>query len=176
MGLTEKSALVSQLSPPLDNLLVVQLLEEYVSLERRFILRDWEPAELDGGQFCEVAARLVYSADALNVDRSRSLDECLKYVEDPDNRRTHDYPDRRSLLHIAKVLRTVYKFRSERGAVHISPSYSANHMDSRLMSECVRWVLNDFIRLFWRGSREDASRAVRELLAFDVPCIGKYES
>jgi hypothetical protein len=53
MGLIEKSALLAALSPPLDHLLASQLLDEFVSAERRFIQRDWEPAELDGGQFAE---------------------------------------------------------------------------------------------------------------------------
>jgi hypothetical protein len=31
------------------------------------------------------------------------------------------------------------------------------------------------LRLFWRGDREAVARAIRELLQFDVPCIGKFE-
>jgi hypothetical protein len=45
VGLVEKAALVSSIAPPLDGFLASQLLDEFVSLERRFIQRDWEPAE-----------------------------------------------------------------------------------------------------------------------------------
>ena len=59
MALIEKNKLLASLSPPLDHLLANQLVEEFVSAERRFIQRDWEPAELDGGQFCEILARIL---------------------------------------------------------------------------------------------------------------------
>jgi len=42
------------------------------------------------------------------------------------------------------------------------------------MIECVRWCLNELIRRFWTGDKDVAAKAVRELLEFDVPCIGKF--
>jgi hypothetical protein len=78
-------------------------------------------------------------------------------------------------LHIVKVIRTVYKFRSQRGAVHISPSYGPNHMDSKLVIECVRLAMNETLRLFWKGDREAVAKAIRELLQFDVPCVGVFD-
>ena len=39
---------------------------------------------------------------------------------------------------LARVLQTVYKFRSQRGAVHISPTYSPNYMDANYVIEAVR--------------------------------------
>ncbi len=47
-------------------------------------------------------------------------------------------------------------------------------MDAKLIIEEVRWCLNDVIRLFWSGDKNEAARTVRELLEFDVPCIGKF--
>ena len=46
----QTSSLVSALSPPLDQQLLLALFQEFISLERRFVLCDWEPATLDGGQ------------------------------------------------------------------------------------------------------------------------------
>ena len=60
MGLTEKNFIVQEISPPMDNLLANQLVDEFISMERRYIQGDWEPAELDGGQFCEILARILY--------------------------------------------------------------------------------------------------------------------
>jgi hypothetical protein len=81
MGLIEKSYLISQISPPLDNLLASQLIDEFISMERRFIQRDWEPSELDGGQFCEVLARILYHIDSGNLNQSKYFDDCLRYIE-----------------------------------------------------------------------------------------------
>lgn len=172
MGLVEKKGLVAALSPPLDHLLVSQLVDEFISAEKRFIQRDWEPAELDGGQFAEVAARILYHQDSGTLSHSKEFNDCLGYVvEDKNSHRM----SRRDALHILRVLRTIYKFRSQRGAVHISPHYEVNHMDSKLIIEAVRWVTNEMLRLFWNNDREQVAKAIRELLQFDVPCIGVFE-
>ena len=59
MGLIENQVLIDRLAPPLDSFLAEQLVTEFISLERRYILQDWEPAELDSGQFCEIVAPSV---------------------------------------------------------------------------------------------------------------------
>jgi hypothetical protein len=175
VGLVEKGQLVARISPPLDHLLATQLVDEFVSQEQRYIQRDWEPAELDGGQFCEVLARLLYHQDSGTLNRSKDFDECASYIENEQGAK-HAIAPRRTALLLIKVLRTVYKFRSQRGAVHISPTYAANHMDSRLMIEGVRWSMNETLRLFWSGDDEEVARAIRELLQFDVPCVGVFEN
>jgi hypothetical protein len=48
-------------------------------------------------------------------------------------------------------------------------------MDARFMIEAVRWCMNETLRIFWKGDRELVAKAIRELLQFDVPCIGKFE-
>jgi DNA-binding MarR family transcriptional regulator len=174
MALIDKARLLAELSPPFDPLLCSQLLDEFISAESRFIQRDWEPAELDGGQFCEILARICYHIDSGILNQSKDFDDCCKYIENDTAK--HKYANRRDLLHVVKVIRTVYKFRSQRGAVHISPSYGPNHMDSKLVIECVRWAMNETIRLFWKGSdREAVAKAIRELLQFDVPCVGVFD-
>lgn len=64
---------------------------------------------------------------------------------------------------------------SQRGAVHISPYYVPNHMDSKFLIESVRWCMNEALRIFWQGDREEVAKTIRELLQFDVPCIGNFE-
>lgn len=174
MGLIERDFIINQISPPFDNFLATQLVDEFISMERRFIQRDWEPAELDGGQFCEIASRILYHIDSGNLNRDRDFNDCLRYIEDENNRNLHALVPRHDGRHLSKVLRVVYKFRSQRGAVHISPTYTPNHMDSKLLIECVRWTMNELLRIFWQGDREKVAKAIRELLQFDVPCIGAF--
>ncbi|NEW91626.1 hypothetical protein [Rhodopseudomonas sp. BR0M22] len=173
MALIDKQRLLSELSPPLDHLLCTQMLDEFISAERRFIQRDWEPSQLDGGQFAEVTARVFYHMDSGTLSHSKSFDDCAKYIESESV--THAITPRHDSLHVIRVLRTIYKFRSQRGAVHISPTYTPNHMDSKLVIESVRWVMNETLRRFWRGDREVVARAVRELLQFDVPAVGVFD-
>lgn len=173
MGLIEKHQLISQISPPIDKLLAAQLVDEFVSMERRFIQRDWEPAELDGGQFCEILARILYHLDSGNLNLTKGHDECGKYIE--NSAEPHAIIPRSNALHLIKVSRTIYKFRSDRGAVHISPTYKPNHMDAKLVIECVRWCMNETLRIFWNSDREKVAKAIRELLQFDVPSIGIFD-
>jgi hypothetical protein len=172
MSLVNIQSLVTSLSPPFDSALTLQLVDEFVSAERRFIQRDWEPAELDGGQFSEIAGRILYHLDSGTLNANKDLDECLKFIENETNK--HNLP-RRDSLHLSRVLRTVYKFRSQRGAVHISPTYQANHMDAKFVVESLRWVMNELLRLFWNQDREQVAKAIRELLQFDVPAVGVFE-
>lgn len=172
MALVERETLIRELSPPLNHLLATQLVDEFISAERRFIQRDWEPAELDGGQFAEILARIYYHLDSGQLNQSKSFDDCLRYVE--NDQVSHAIQPRQHALHIGRVLRTVYKFRSQRGAIHISPTYTPNHMDARFVIESIRWLMNETLRLFWNGDREAVAKAVRELLQFDVPCIGRF--
>jgi len=175
MGLVEKQFIVRNISPPVDGLLAVQMTDEFVSMERRFIQRDWEPTELDGGQFCEVLARILYHQDSGNLNQSKPFDDCLKYIEDRNNSNSHAILPRHNALHICRVLRAIYGFRSQRGAVHISPTYGPNQMDSKLMIESVRWCFNETLRIFWQGDKEAVAKSIREILQFDVPCIGKFD-
>lgn len=175
MALTSQATLLQGISPPLDRKLTEQLLSEYVSQEKRYILGDWEPATLDGGQFVEAASRLLYHQDSGKIERRKKVDDCLKYVEDPKGQYTHGFPERKSAKHIARVLRTIYKFRSDRGAIHIDPDYTANQLDSRLVIENSRWVLSELLRIFWSGNRQQVAKAIREILEYEVPAVGRFE-
>jgi hypothetical protein len=174
MALIDKESLFKDLTTRLDSVLTQQLLTEYVSQEKRYILRDWEPATLDGGQFVEAAARIVYHVDSGNLNRAKKVDDCLSYIEDPKNQNTHSFPERKSALHLCKVIRTIYKFRSDRGAVHIDPLYTANQLDSRLVIDNSRWVLSELLRIFWSGDRKEVARAIREILQYEIPAVGRF--
>lgn len=173
MALVEKAALIAAIAPPLDPFLANQLLDEFVSLERRFIQRDWEPAELDGGQFCEILSRVIYHQDSGNLSLSKPYEECLKYVE--NDQVHHAMQPRREALHLVAAIKVAYKFRSQRGGVHISATYTPNQMDAKFIMEVVRWLMNESLRIFWAGDREKVAKAIREILQFDVPAVGKYE-
>ena len=163
--------LVGQLCPPLDKRLASALINEFISQERRYVLADWEPATLDGGQFAEIASRIIYHMDSGNLNRRKSVDSCLKYVEDDKNSNSHSFPQRRTALHLCKVIRTIYKFRSQRGAVHIDPDYNANELDATLVISNVRWVMAELLRVFWNGDRAEVGRIIKAILMFDIPAV-----
>ena len=116
--------------------------------------------------------RLLYHADSGNLDRGREFGDCLRYLNNDQVPHQLDRDDAKMIFAVGQV---VHKFRSKRGAVHVSPTYKANHMDARYMIEAVRWVMTEIVRIFWIGDREAAAAAIRELLRFDVPAVGHFE-
>ncbi|HEY3975247.1 MAG TPA: hypothetical protein VGM18_19750 [Candidatus Sulfotelmatobacter sp.] len=164
---------MSQLTPPLDAQLAQLLVEEFIAQEKRFIQGDWEPTQLDGGQFCEILSRILYHQDSGNLNAGKKFEDCCAYVE--NDQVPHAISPRHDAIHLIKVLKIIYKFRSQRGAVHISPNYTPNHMDSKVVVDMVRWAFSESLRIFWNGDREQVSRAIRELLQFEVPAIGRFE-
>jgi hypothetical protein len=175
MPLIERKAIIAQLKVSIDPVLSTQLVDEFISIEKRYIQRDWEPAELDGGQFAEILSRILYSLDSQNQNFStKSVHDCLEYVEDQQNKNKHNFRSK-DVLHIAKALRLLYKFRSDRGAVHISPTYTANQMDAKLMLELVRWCFSDTLRIMLSLQKEQVAKIIRELIQFDVPVIGVFD-
>jgi hypothetical protein len=171
----DRQTLITNICPPLDSTLTKQLIDEYNSLESRFVLRDWEPATLDGGQFAEAASRILYHKDSGTLNLTKGVGECLDYVEDENNSRRHNYPNRKSALHTAKVIRTIYKFRSDRGAVHINPNYTANHLDATLVISNTKWVLSEFLRVFLTNDLNLVETIIRDILEFSLPVIGDYD-
>jgi hypothetical protein len=161
------------LSETVDGQLATQLIDEAISVEEAFLLRRWKYTELDGGRFSEIAARIIYSVDSGNLSRTKSVDDCLKYVE--NEQVPHHFGDRQGAIHLARVLRAIYKLRSQRGAVHVSPTYTANEIDSRLILEAVRWVLADLVRVFVTTNREEVAEIVRALARFPQPLLRRYE-
>ena len=62
--------------------------------------------------------------------------------------------DGKARRHMTRAIMLAYKFRSDRGAVHISPDYTANEMDSILILNVGKWILAEFLRLAWNKDRE----------------------
>lgn len=160
-----KAALAKAVAPQLAE----QLVDQFVAVEEAFLLRKWKYSELDGGRFTEVAARIIYSVDSSNLSLTKSVDDCLKYID--NDQVPHAFPERQTAIHLTKVLRAIYKLRSQRGAVHVSPMYTANEIDSRMILESVRWVLADLLRIFASTDREMVAGIIRDLSRFPQPLI-----
>jgi len=169
--MNEEQQLVQKVSPPLDGELVALLFSEFVDMERNFVLGNWEPTTLDGGQFCEIAAQIIYHIDSGNLNRRKTLDSCMKYVEDGDNTNAHRFPDKQASRHLCRAIRTVYKFRSQRGAIHIDPEYTANEMDSTLVVGLSRWIISEILRIFCSEDRNEIADAIREITRYKVPSV-----
>jgi len=107
------------------------------------------------------------------VNLSKPYEDCCNYIT--NDQVPHVITPRQLALHMVVAIKTAYEFRSQRGGVHISPMYQANQMDAKFIMEIVRWLMNETLRIFWKGDRDKVAKAIREILQFDVPCVGKFE-
>ena len=173
MPLSSKQ-LIGELAKIVDPNFASAIVENYVEMEQRFFAGDWQPAELDGGRLCEGIARALYQLDQGYVMKTELPGRLCDWLEDFNNNRPHNLAetDRR---HFCKAIRLVYKFRSDRGAVHISTGYTANEMDSVLMLHAGKWMFAEFLRLAWNKDRKIIAETIADIIQLQHPVIHEVD-
>lgn len=173
MPLSSKQ-LAAELAKIVDPTFASAIVDSYIEMEQRFFAGDWQPAELDGGRLCEAISRALYQLDCSYVMHTELPGKLCDWLEDFSNKRTHNLAetDRR---HFCKAIRLVYKFRSDRGAVHISPDYTANEMDSVLMLHVGKWMFAEFLRLAWNKDRRIIAETIADIIQLEHPVIHEVD-
>lgn len=166
--------LVADLSAVLDPVLARLVVEAYRDLQRRFLAGDWQPAELDAGRLCEVVSRCLLQLDQGRINHKDMPGDIRKVLLDDEQKYTHGLgsSDRR---HIVKVIEVVYKFRSDRGAVHISPIYTANQMDSVLVMHAGKWIFAELLRLALQKDRQAVGEMIAQLVQIEHAIIHELD-
>ncbi len=141
-------------------------------MEQRFLAGDWKPSELDGGRLCEAVSRCLYQLDTGTVSHTKMPAEIREALLDQS--RQHKLPSK-DRHHIARVIELVYKFRSDRGAVHISPTYNANYVDSMLVLHAGKWILAEFLRLAWNADRDTVAEVIAQLVQLEYSLIHELD-
>ena len=169
-----KVQLIAELSKNVDPLFASAVMDSYVEMQQRFIAGDWKPAELDGGRLCEGVARALYQLDCGHITHSDLPGKLCDLMEDFSDKRLHTLAegDRR---HLCKAIRLAYKLRSDRGPIHISPSYTADFMDSMLILHLGKWILADFLRLAWTKDKGTIADTVAQIVRFEYPLIHELD-
>lgn len=163
--------LIQGLSATVDPAFARQAVESYVEMQQRYIAGDWKPTELDAGRLCEAAARGMYHLDTGTITHSQMPADIIRKLTDSDGVTRPHQIDAKERLHIAKAIETVYKFRSDRGPVHISPKFSANGMDSMFVVHASKWILAEFLRLAWKQDRDAVGAVIEQLVQIETPLI-----
>lgn len=165
---SQQENFIHDLSRIIDGSLTRQVVESYGEMQRRFLLQDWKPTELDGGQFCEAIVRAFYQLDSGHITHSQLPSEITNKLLDESLPHKLNIKDR---THFSKTLSLIYKFRSDRGAIHISPRYSANHLDAILLIYGVKWLLSDFLRIAMQEKPEKIIELVESIIEIETPLI-----
>ena len=173
MALSAKQ-LIAELANVLDASLADSVVASYVEMQQRFFAGDWQPSELDGGRLCEAISRALYQLDSGTVTHSQLPKELCEKIEDEQNLRPHslDVKDRH---HISRAIGLVYKFRSDRGSVHISPKYTADFMDSMLMVHAGKWIFAEFLRLAWKQDKAVIAETISQIVQLEYSLIHELD-
>ena len=173
MSLSAKQ-LVAELAKIIDPNLADAVVMSYVEMQQRFLAGDWQPTELDGGRLCEAVARACYQLDSGTVTHSQLPKELCEKIEDEQNIRPHNL-DIKDRHHITRAIGLVYKFRSDRGSVHISPKYTADFMDSMLTVHAGKWIFAEFLRISWTQDKELIAETIAQIVQLEYSLIHELD-
>lgn len=147
-----------------------ELLDKYREIERNFRESRWEPAELNGGKFCEV----VYCIIRGHVDGSyphklskpsNFYDSCLKMEKESSTF------GRSIRIQIPRMLAALYEIRNNRNVGHIGGDVNPNHMDAVFVLQSAKWILAELVRIFHGVSLPEATAIVETLTERQMPLV-----
>ncbi len=154
--------LIRELSSVIDPTFARTAVESYIDMQQRFLAGDWGPAELNGGRLCEAVSRSLLQLDTGKISHTDSPGDVRKHLL--DNNLPHNIIKSKDRYHIAKAIEVVYKFRSDRGPVHISPDYSANYMDSMFVLHAGKWIFAELLRLALKRDIKTVADTIAQLV------------
>jgi len=158
-------AVATDLKSSLPGELVDGLLAAFEELKRNYLLDRHEPAELNGGKFCEATYRILQhqtqsgtytlvSAPIPNmIEALRALEQVPK-ASSKDSYR----------IHIPRVLQSMYNIRNQRGVGHMAGDVNPNLADSTLLVVSAEWVLAELFRIHYKCSLPEAQAIVDSLV------------
>ena len=166
--------LIAELAKGVDAALAQAVVCSYIEMQQRFFAGDWQPSELDGGRLCEAISRALYQLDSGTVTHSQLPKELCEKIEDEQNLRPHNL-DLKDRHHVSRAIGLVYKFRSDRGSVHISPKYTADFMDSMLMVHAGKWIFAEFLRLAWKQDKAVIAETIAQIVQLEYSLIHELD-
>jgi hypothetical protein len=150
--------------------LVDELLATFTAIIRNFRERRWEPSELNGGKFCEIAYSILRGfVDGSYPKRSKKpanmVDACRALEHSSGT------VPRSIRIQIPRLLIALYEIRNNRGVGHAGGEVDPNHMDAVTVVGMTKWVIAEFVRIFQGVDPETATALVDTLVEREVPLI-----
>lgn len=155
-----------------------ELIDSYREIVRNFLEHRWEPSELRGGWFAEVAYSIVKGAVAGNFPAraskpSKMVDACRALENTPANSAL--VGDKSLRVFIPRALIFLYDVRNNRGVGHVGGDVNANNMDASAVVALASWVMAELVRIFHGVSIEEAQETVDALAERKTPLIWEVE-
>jgi hypothetical protein len=154
------------------------LIECYREIVRNYIERRWEPAELNGGKFCEIVHTILQGAlsgtYASRPNKRRNMVDACKALEaSPAN--AARVGDRSLRILLPRLLPFLYEIRNNRNVGHVGGDVDPNHADAEAVLASTSWAMAELIRIFHNVSLREAQESVDALVERHHPLIWETE-
>jgi len=149
-----------------------ELVACYQAIVTNFSEGRWEPAELNGGKFCEVVYSIVLGALNGSFPTRASkpanmVDACKALESIPSSSN-----GARSLrILIPRLLPFLYEIRNNRGVGHVGGEVSPNAADSANVLSATSWVMAELVRIFHGMELKEAQALVNALVNRRHPLV-----
>lgn len=151
------------------------LVESYNNIVKNFREGRWEPAELNGGKFCEIAYTILKGyVDGLfptNPSKPSNMVDACRALEQADAVRF----TRAVRIQIPRMVVALYEIRNNRGVGHSGGDVNPNHMDAVVILAMTKWILADLIRAFHNINTIEATAVVDALVERTIPLVWEVE-
>ena len=160
------------------NVLRDELLSTYKEISSNYLEHRWEPSELNGGKFCEIAYSIINGAlsgtfPPRATKPSNMLSSCQALEQTPAN--SNRIGDRSLRILIPRVLPILYEIRNNRNVGHVGGDVDPNFLDATAVHTMSSWVLAEFVRIFHNIGINDAQAIVDALIERKNPLIWEVE-
>lgn len=151
-----------------------ELLDCYQSIITNYAEARWEPAELNGGKFCEIVYSIVRGAlvgtfPVRSKKPANMVDACRALESMPP---TPGLVGDRSLrIQIPRLLPYLYEIRNNRGVGHVGGDVDPNAADSSAVLAASSWLMAELIRIFHGMSLLQAQEVVDALVSRHHPLV-----
>jgi hypothetical protein len=154
------------------------LIQSYQEIVRNFAEHRWEPAELNGGKFCEcvytIAAGSLSGSYAASPSKPPDMVSACRALEQvpPMVSRVGD----RSLrILIPRMILPLYEIRNNRGVGHVGGDVSPNYMDATAVYGMASWIMAELIRIFHGISTLEAQESADAVVERKHPLVWQIE-
>lgn len=151
-----------------------ELLDCYKSIITNYAESRWEPAELNGGKFCEIVYSILHGALVGTFPQrakkpTNMVDACRALESMPP---TPTLVGNRSLrIQIPRLLPYLYEIRNNRGVGHVGGDVDPNAADASVVIALASWVMAELVRVFHSMSLTAAQEVVDSLVARRHPLV-----
>jgi hypothetical protein len=150
------------------------LVECFNEIATNFAQRRWEPAELNGGKFCEIVYTILEGVISGRYPRkpakpANMLDACRSLERSPPD--ASRVGDRSLRILIPRLLPVLYEIRSNRGVGHVGGDVNPNYQDAVAVYQMASWVMAELVRVFHQIPIGEAQETVDALVERKHPIV-----